>query len=356
MLIGEQSEVDYQSPLILVGKLAPLSEDEVSCIIADLSSASGQLDPVKLLWLSKLCSLKLDPVNTITINCSLHEGIAPRNWKIAIVGTLLKKLGNNLVQVPVSKLSMVSNEFSITAMTKHHYQFNNRLTVNSILRSRHVWKSRAVFFLTWIERNLWYPRFETAFNTLDGSITYVLRLDLVNVMMSFSGLISVRYKSYQQLAILNNLWCLLWCSSRKLSCSRPLHTLLFYVDKRTWLWFMDISTPSRCMSLLLCWRVKLFLWWTVIFQLFMCMWIHYTVFMVSTTSTLFYLNNSPTLGKWIVKREILDEMFWMFTSLERLDFAYKRRWQVRVWILMKGSTMVIMMTTMIIIDIDKNFK
>ena len=95
-IVVEPPKVDYSSPQVLLEKFAVLSEEEVADIITGMSNASCQLDPIPT-WLLKLCSPELVLVITIMINRSLQKSVVPKNWKVALLRPLLKKLGLDLV-------------------------------------------------------------------------------------------------------------------------------------------------------------------------------------------------------------------------------------------------------------------
>ena len=109
-IAAEPPVVDYPSSQVLLESFVPLSQEQVSEIIMGMSNASCQLDPIPT-WLLKQCSSELVPVITIMINRSFQESTVPKNWKVALVKPLLKKLGLDLVPEnfrPVSNLSLVS--------------------------------------------------------------------------------------------------------------------------------------------------------------------------------------------------------------------------------------------------------
>ena len=73
----------FQSKLVTI--------DDVRATIMHSSSASCGLDPIPT-WLLKMCVDELAPVTTKMVNLSLHEGLVPERWKVALIDPLLKKV------------------------------------------------------------------------------------------------------------------------------------------------------------------------------------------------------------------------------------------------------------------------
>jgi hypothetical protein len=88
---------------------ALLMENDVHMLIANSKSTSC-LDPVPTPVL-KSCIESLIPVITKIINTSLESGLFPEDWKVAMVKSLLKKLGLDPLFMnlrPVSNLAYIS--------------------------------------------------------------------------------------------------------------------------------------------------------------------------------------------------------------------------------------------------------
>ena len=77
-------------------KFAPLSESQVSKIIASLKSKSCELDAI-LTTIFKKMLRKVIPLITKIVNTSLGDGCFCREWKVAVIRPLLKKLGLQLI-------------------------------------------------------------------------------------------------------------------------------------------------------------------------------------------------------------------------------------------------------------------
>ena len=80
-----------------------LSEDDVRKLVVDSHKKSCYLDPVPRNFVVK-CLDVLRPVITKIINISLETGYFPRDWKEAIILTILKSLGWS----PLSKIFVSS--------------------------------------------------------------------------------------------------------------------------------------------------------------------------------------------------------------------------------------------------------
>ena len=91
-------------------RFAPMTEKQVSTVIASLKSKSCELDAIPTTILKKMLP-EVIPLITKIVNVSLTEGTFCRDWKIAVVRPLLKRLGLELI-LPnyrlVSNLTFVS--------------------------------------------------------------------------------------------------------------------------------------------------------------------------------------------------------------------------------------------------------
>ena len=103
----------YSAPETDVPRLvrfAPMTEKEVSTVIASLKSKSCELDAIPTTILKKMLP-DVIPLITKIVNISLTEGCFSKDWKTAVVRPLLKRLGLQLILSnyrPVSNLTFVS--------------------------------------------------------------------------------------------------------------------------------------------------------------------------------------------------------------------------------------------------------
>ena len=74
----------------------PLTKKQVSTIVNSLKSKTHELDSIPTTILKKMLP-KVIPLITKIVNISLGEGCFCREWKMAVVRPLLKKLGLQLV-------------------------------------------------------------------------------------------------------------------------------------------------------------------------------------------------------------------------------------------------------------------
>ena len=91
-------------------QFAPMSEKEVNLIIKSMKTKSCKLDTIPTDILKMLLP-KIGPLMTKIVNASLNVGEFCHQWKTAIVGPLLKKLGLALIfpnYRPVSNLTFIS--------------------------------------------------------------------------------------------------------------------------------------------------------------------------------------------------------------------------------------------------------
>ena len=110
-------------------RLAPLTEKQVSKIVNSLKSKSCEFDAISTTILKKMLP-KVIPLITNIVNISMGEECFCREWKMAVVRPLLKKLGLQLVFTnyrPVSNLIFVSKimEWCIPLqLSKHCEDYN----------------------------------------------------------------------------------------------------------------------------------------------------------------------------------------------------------------------------------------
>ena len=103
----------YNAPEMDVPRLVcfvPMTEKQVSIVIASLKSKSCELDAIPTTILKKMLPAVI-PLITKIVNISLTEGCFCKDWKIAVVRPLLKRLGLELIMPnyrPVSNLTFVS--------------------------------------------------------------------------------------------------------------------------------------------------------------------------------------------------------------------------------------------------------
>ena len=105
-------------------KFTPFTESQVSKVIASLKSKSYELDAILTTIFKKMLP-KVIPLITKIVNMSLGDGCFYREWKVAVVRPLLKKLGLQLIHSnykPVSNLSFISKiiEWCMLLQVSHH--------------------------------------------------------------------------------------------------------------------------------------------------------------------------------------------------------------------------------------------
>ena len=91
-------------------RFAPLTEHQVRKVISSLKSKSCELNPIPTTIFKQILP-KVIPLITKIVNLSLGHGCFCRDWKVAVVRPLLKKLGLQLVfpnYRPVSNLTFIS--------------------------------------------------------------------------------------------------------------------------------------------------------------------------------------------------------------------------------------------------------
>ena len=92
-----------------LGGFVPLTEKQVSKVIASLKSKSCELDAIPTVILKMLP--KVITLITKIVNISLGNSLFCREWKTAVVRPLLKKLGLELIFPnfrPVSNITFIS--------------------------------------------------------------------------------------------------------------------------------------------------------------------------------------------------------------------------------------------------------
>ena len=103
-------------------RFAPMTEGQVSKVIASLKSKSCELDTILTTIFKKMLSKVISLITKI-VNTSL--GCFCRDWKVAMVRPLLKKLGLQLIHSnyrPVSNLTFISKiiEWCMLLQVSHH--------------------------------------------------------------------------------------------------------------------------------------------------------------------------------------------------------------------------------------------
>ena len=108
-----KNKARYSAPETDIPRLvrfAPMTEKEVSTVIASLKSKSCELDAIPTTILKKMLP-DVIPLITKIVNISLTDGCFSKDWKTAVVRPLLKRLGLQLILSnyrPVSNLTFVS--------------------------------------------------------------------------------------------------------------------------------------------------------------------------------------------------------------------------------------------------------
>jgi hypothetical protein len=126
--------VEYEPPKVELTTFRQLKEEEIRDIIMNSSNATCKLDPIPT-WLVKLCVDELKTVITKIINMSLHDGYVPEAWKVALLVSILKKLGLEALFEnfrPVNNLSFVSKiaEKAVVGQMLNHCEDNAPLPIN----------------------------------------------------------------------------------------------------------------------------------------------------------------------------------------------------------------------------------
>ena len=109
----------------------PITSEEVTRIISSMATKSCELDAIPTSVLKQITP-SIVPTITKIINISLTQGIFTEEWKTAIVHTLLKKLGSELIPSnyrPVSNLSFLSKLLEKCALQ----QFIKHCITNKLL-------------------------------------------------------------------------------------------------------------------------------------------------------------------------------------------------------------------------------
>ena len=103
-----EEPTDYSVPQLR--KFAPMTTKEVALIIKRMKTKSCELDDIPTDILKQMLPWVIELITKI-VNRSLEEGVFCRNWKLAVVRSLLKKLGLELIKAnyrPVSNLPFIS--------------------------------------------------------------------------------------------------------------------------------------------------------------------------------------------------------------------------------------------------------
>ena len=93
---------------------APMTEKQVSVVIASLKSKSCELDAIPTTILKKMLS-DVIPLITKIVNVSLTDGCFCREWKTVVVRPLLKHLGLQLI---LANFRLVSNLTFVSKVIK----------------------------------------------------------------------------------------------------------------------------------------------------------------------------------------------------------------------------------------------
>ena len=192
-------------PSATFDSFVPLSEQEVRKLIMDSKSTTCDLDPIPT-WLLKKCVDILLPVLTKMINLSLHCGVFPDEWKLALVIPLIKKLGLDLLfqnYRPVSNLAFTSKltEKAVIKQTSSHMKSNCPLPINqSSYKEGHSTESALIKVQSDILRNMERQQvtllvmldLSAAFDTIDHSIMS----DVLSSRFGIGGIALKWFQSY----------------------------------------------------------------------------------------------------------------------------------------------------------------
>ena len=124
------SGADVQPTVDQFNAFTALSEDDARQLIHDCSKKSCSLDPLPTSLMLDYVDILL-PVITKIINLSLTSGQSADEWKCALINTLLKKLGLDLLfpnYRPVSNLQYISKVTEKAVFNQMHAH----MTTNAI--------------------------------------------------------------------------------------------------------------------------------------------------------------------------------------------------------------------------------
>ena len=101
-----------------MSSLAPVTVDEVCCLLEKMSGKSSPLDfvPTSLL---KSCSEAFSQINAHLANLSFHEDVFPRKFKTAQITTLLNK--PSLDEAEAANYRPISNLITISKVIERLY-------------------------------------------------------------------------------------------------------------------------------------------------------------------------------------------------------------------------------------------
>ena len=131
-----------QSDVPELRRFAPFTEKQVSTIITSLKSKSYELDAIPTTILKKMLPKVISLITKI-INLSLGEGCFCREWKVAIVRPLLKKLGLQLIHSNfrlVSNLTFISKVIEkcmLLQISQHFQEYNPQPDYQSAYREHY---------------------------------------------------------------------------------------------------------------------------------------------------------------------------------------------------------------------------
>ena len=113
-------------------RFSMITEDQVEKILRSMPSKCCELDVMPPIILKQIIPSIITPITNL-INKSLENGVFANKWKTAIIKSLLKKAGLELIcknYRPVSNLSFLSKILEKCALL----QFNSHSTENNLLR------------------------------------------------------------------------------------------------------------------------------------------------------------------------------------------------------------------------------
>ena len=100
----------------------PTTADEVTTIIKGMKTKSCEVDFLPMSLLKKALPYVINTITNI-MNASLEQGVFPDSWKMAIIRSLLKKLGLELITSnyrPVSNLPFLSKVLEKIVLARYN--------------------------------------------------------------------------------------------------------------------------------------------------------------------------------------------------------------------------------------------
>ena len=105
----------------------PLSTSDVMKIFFGMKTKSCEIDPIPMKLLKEILPSVIEPITKI-VNTSLQQGMFCKHWKIAVIRSLLKKIGLELITSnyrSVSNLTFLSKVVEKAALKQLVAHFDN---------------------------------------------------------------------------------------------------------------------------------------------------------------------------------------------------------------------------------------